>query len=69
MHLLLLAALLGMAYLFYADGPPTAETRYDISYSQFKTLIQEGRVEKVLLTGETVRMDSFDARRPPRTAR
>ena len=61
MHLLLLAALLGMAYLFYADGPPTAETRYDISYSQFKTLIQEGRVEKVLLTGETASGQLFDA--------
>ena len=61
MHLLLLAALLGMAYLFYAEGPPTSETRYAISYSQFKTLIQEGRVEKVLLAGETASGQLFDA--------
>ena len=61
MHLLLVMALFGFLYLFYAGGPPTAETRYAISYSQFKTLIHEGRVERVLLMGDSASGELFDA--------
>jgi cell division protease FtsH len=61
LHLLLLAALLVMAYLFYAGGPPTTETRFAIPYSQFKSLLQQGRVEKVVLTGDSASGQLFDA--------
>lgn len=51
MHLLLVALLFAMAYVFYSDRPPTAERRYAIPYSQFKTLVQTEQVEQVLLEG------------------
>ncbi len=48
-QLLVLAALLATAYLFYSRAPTDGEPRYAISYSEFKSLVREKRVEKVLL--------------------
>jgi len=54
-------ALLGMLYLFYSQGPPTAETTYAISYSRFKSLVEDGKVKKVLLAGDTAKGQLFDS--------
>lgn len=53
-------ALFGMLYLFYSQGLPTAEPSYTISYSQFKSLIETGKVETVLLAGDTASGQLFD---------
>ena len=60
-HLLWMLALLGMLYLFYSQGPPTAETTYAISYSRFKSLVEDGKVKKVLLVGDTAKGQLFDS--------
>ena len=54
-------ALLGMLYLFYSQGPPTAETTYAISYSRFKSLVEDGKVKKVLLAGDIAKGQLFDS--------
>ena len=55
-----MVALFGMLYLFYSQGLPTAEPSYTISYSQFKSLVETGKVEKVLLVGDTASGQLFD---------
>lgn len=55
-----MVALFGMLYLFYSQGLPTAEPSYRISYSQFKSLVETGKVEKVLLVGDTASGQLFD---------
>ncbi|MFC1772506.1 ATP-dependent zinc metalloprotease FtsH [Pseudomonadota bacterium] len=60
-YLLWMLALLGMLYLFYSQGPPTAETTYAISYSRFKSLVEDGKVKKVLLAGDTAKGQLFDS--------
>ena len=54
-------ALFGMLYLFYSQGPPTAEPTYAIPYSHFKSLVEDGKVEKVLLAGDTAKGRLFDS--------
>ena len=60
-YLLWVLALSGMLYLFYSQGPPTAETTYAISYSRFKSLVENSKVEKVLLAGDTAKGQLFDS--------
>ena len=61
MHLLLLGMLFALAYvLLFQDWTPT-EQRYAISYSQFKTLVHDGKVKQVLLVGDTANGQLFDA--------
>ena len=60
-QLLLVTAMLGLAYLLFVQDHPTAESTYPISYSQFKTLVQQGKVEQVRLVENTVSGQLFDA--------
>jgi cell division protease FtsH len=60
-YLLWVLALSGMLYLFYSQGLPTAETSYAISYSRFKSLVEDGKVEKVLLAGDIASGQLFDS--------
>jgi cell division protease FtsH len=60
-YLLWVLTLLGMLYLFYSHGLPTAEPSYTISYSRFKSLVEDGRVEKVLLAGDIASGQLFDS--------
>ncbi|WP_455234631.1 ATP-dependent zinc metalloprotease FtsH [Thiogranum longum] len=60
-QLLLLAFMFALVYLFYTQGEQVRETVYSISYSEFKSLLQEGRVEQVVLAGNVARGRLFDA--------
>ena len=60
-YLLWVLALSGMLYLFYSQGLPTAEPSYAISYSRFKSLVENGKVEKVLLAGDIASGQLFDS--------
>ena len=60
-RLLLMATLLAVLYLVFVEPQPGPERSYPISYSEFKSLLEQGRVEKVLLVGETASGQLFDA--------
>jgi cell division protease FtsH len=60
-YLLWVIALSGIFYLLYSQGLSTAEPSYEISYSRFKTLVEGGKVEKVLLAGDTASGQLFDS--------
>jgi len=49
LYVVLAAIFFAMVYLMNVDSQPSAERRYAISYSQFKTLVQDGKVEQVTL--------------------
>jgi cell division protease FtsH len=60
-RMLLLVALLGVLYLVFVQPQPDTARSYPISYSEFKSLVRQGRVEKVVLSGDEVRGQLFDA--------
>jgi len=48
------AVIFSLLYLFFIQAPQKKEPQYDIPYTQFKTLVKQQRVKKVLLKGEIV---------------
>jgi len=60
-RMLLIATLLGVLYLVFVEPQPGAERSYAISYSEFRSLLKQGRVEKVLLVGDSASGQLFDA--------
>jgi len=60
-RMLLMAILLGVLYLVFVEPQPVAERSYPISYSEFKSLLDQGRIEKVLLVADTASGQLFDA--------
>jgi cell division protease FtsH len=60
-RVLLMAILLGVMYLVFVEPQPVAERSYPISYSEFKSLLDQGRIEKVLLVADTASGQLFDA--------
>jgi cell division protease FtsH len=60
MQLLLVIAMLSLVYLFYFQGRMLTEPVYPISYSRFKALVEDGRVERVVLTGDAAKGQTFD---------
>jgi cell division protease FtsH len=60
-RMLLMGILLGILYLVFVEPQPVAERSYPISYSEFKSLLDQGRIEKVLLVADTASGQLFDA--------
>ena len=60
-RMLLMATLLAVLYLVFVEPQPEAERSYPISYSEFKSLLDQGRIEKVLLVADTASGQLFDA--------
>jgi cell division protease FtsH len=60
-RMLLMATLLAVLYLVFVEPQPVAERAYPISYSEFKSLLDQGRVAKVLLVADTASGQLFDA--------
>ena len=60
-RMLLMATLLAVLYLVFVEPQPVAERSYPISYSEFKSLLDQGRIEKVLLVADTASGQLFDA--------
>ena len=60
-RMLMMMVLLGLLYLVFVEPQPVAERSYPISYSEFKSLLDQGRIEKVLLVADTASGQLFDA--------
>jgi cell division protease FtsH len=56
----LAAIIFSLLYLFFIQSPDK-EPRYDIPYTQFKTYLKEERISRVLLKGEVVEGEFFEA--------
>jgi cell division protease FtsH len=48
------AIIFALLYMFFIQTPKNNEPLYDIPYTQFKTLVKQQQVKKVLLKGEVV---------------
>ncbi len=51
MRYVLIGLLAALAYYWLAKGLVTPEPSYEIAYSQFKTFVQKGQVQKVVIKG------------------